>query len=230
MEGILLVDKSSGCTSFSLVALLRRICHVQKIGHAGTLDPFATGVMVMLIGRSYTKLADQFLEHDKEYLAKIHLGIATNTYDVTGTTTTTSAHIPSLADIEKALIQFQGTVLQVPPMFSAKKLQGKKLYELARRNVEVERAPCTVHLHTTLISYSYPILELRIACSKGTYIRSIAHDLGVLLGCGAHVAELIRVRSGPFSLEDCLPLSQLKDSCILQSRLIKSPPVQPLSV
>jgi len=209
--GILLLNKSAGKTSFSLVYHLRKLTGIQKIGHAGTLDPFATGVMVMLLGKQYTRLSSRFLEQDKEYLAKIRLGIATDTFDRDGKEIAHSDHIPTPQEIEHALKAFQGTISQLPPMYSAKKKNGKKLYELARAGKEVERDPVQVTLHTQLLHYEYPYLELSIQCSKGTYIRSIADDLGKNLGSYGHVHELIRTRSGSFHLKDCIQESALLD-------------------
>jgi len=209
--GILLLDKPRGATSFSLVALLRRLTGIKKIGHAGTLDPFATGVMVMLIGKPYTRLSDQLIGHDKEYLATLHLGVSTDSYDCDGQITYESQKIPSFFDIQEALKQFQGTILQTPPMFSAKKINGKKLYKLARIGIEVEREPIQVTLETELCSYEYPFLKLKINCSKGTYIRSIAHDLGIILKTGAHLTQLVRTKSGPFTLKECLTIHSLSE-------------------
>lgn len=211
IEGLLLLNKPRGQTSFRLVSLLRRVTGVKKIGHAGTLDPFATGVMVLLIGKSFTRLSDQFLTQDKEYAATLHLGIATDSFDCDGQITAESAHIPSLAEVQEVLKTFQGTVMQTPPMFSAKKIQGKKLYELARKGLSIERAPVQITLDTELLSYDYPLLRIRVACSKGTYIRSLADDIGTKLGCGAHLTELTRLRSGPFRLENCIDPQQLLD-------------------
>lgn len=223
IQGILLVDKPVGCTSFSLVSILRRILNVKKIGHAGTLDPFATGVMVMLIGRNYTRASDSLLGQDKEYIAEAHLGVATDTYDLEGKVEFESPLIPSLEQIHTALETFQGEVEQIPPMYSAKKVGGKKLYELARKGVVIDRAPVKVKIDTTLISYAYPKLTFKIACSKGTYIRSIAHELGQLLHCGAHLTQLRRTRSGTYSILECLDGSSLNremDPQILKSRLL----------
>ena len=203
-SGILLVDKPKNKTSFSLVAALRRILKVKKIGHAGTLDPFATGVMVMLIGKQFTKLSDKFLGADKEYQATLLLGVETDTYDCDGQILQQNAFVPSNEDLEKALKSFQGDVFQLPPMFSAKKKNGKKLYELARKGISIEREPVKIHLTTELLNYQYPFVELRIRCTKGTYIRSIAHDLGQMLGCGAHLTALKRIRSGLFHIDSCL--------------------------
>ncbi len=211
MFGILPLNKPIGKTSFSMVSLLRKVTGVRTIGHAGTLDPFATGVMVLLIGKPYTRLSNQFLGEDKQYRARIHLGISTTTYDPEGETVKTSPLNPSYEQVETALARFQGTILQTPPMFSAKKVQGKKLYELARKGVVIEREPVPVTLHPQLLTYSYPYLDLDISCSKGTYIRSLAHDLGEALGCGAHLASLQRIRSGSFRIEDCCEVEQLVD-------------------
>lgn len=213
-QGILPVNKPCGKTSFSLVACLRRILGVKKIGHAGTLDPFASGVMVMLIGREFTRLSDKFLTADKEYSARIQLGIETDTYDHTGQIIKTSPLVPTQVDLVEALKQFQGQIDQIPPMFSAKKQNGKKLYELARKGKEVERQPQKVIVKTTLLHYAYPYIDIRVACSKGTYIRSIAHDLGNLLGSGGHLVSLNRLRSGGFHLDDCMDGTLLYDSML----------------
>ncbi len=213
-EGIVPCNKPAGKTSFSLIAAARRRTGIQKIGHAGTLDPFATGVMILLIGRDFTRQSGTFLNHDKEYEATVHLGIETTTYDPEGETIAENAYIPPLGQIEEALGFFQGTIQQIPPMFSAKKVGGKKLYELARKGVEIERQPATVTLTTTLLAYTYPYLQLRISCSKGTYIRSIAHDLGVILKTGAHLCTLTRTRSGPYTLADCFDGSLLYSSSL----------------
>jgi tRNA pseudouridine55 synthase len=203
-EGILLVDKPAGKTSFSLVASLRKRLGVKKIGHAGTLDPFATGVMVMLIGKNFTRLSDQFLVQDKEYQAELHLGKSTDTYDCEGTITQTSDHIPTLEEIQETVALFQGDIEQIPPMFSAKKVNGQKLYELARKGKSIERLPVKIHVQIEILSYQYPHLTIRVACSKGTYIRSLAHDIGQTLHCGAHLSALKRLRSGIFRIEECI--------------------------
>lgn len=206
-EGILPLNKPEGKTSFSLIRELRKITGIKKIGHAGTLDPFASGVMIYLIGKNFTRKADEFISQDKEYRATIHLGVETTTYDPEGEILSQTDRVPSMEEIEQALTHFQGRTMQIPPMFSAKKIKGKKLYELARKGIEVERKPCQVELETTLINYSYPHLELHITCSKGTYIRSIAHDLGKLLETGGHLSALVRTRCGPYRLEDCKSLN-----------------------
>ena len=208
-EGLLLVNKPEGRTSFSLIRSLRKLTGIKKIGHAGTLDPFATGVMVILLGREYTKLSDKLLTQDKEYTALVSLGVSTDTYDCDGKVVARSKKEPTLEEIELVIAKFQGEIEQIPPMFSAKKIAGKKLYEIARKGGTVERLPAKVKLTTELLSYDYPTLSLKVSCSKGTYIRSIAHEMGQLLGCGAHLTKLNRTRSGIFCLNECLDGSLL---------------------
>ena len=200
-SGILLIDKSIGSTSFQIVSQLRRKTKIEKIGHAGTLDPFATGLMILLIGRDFTKKSDEFLNSDKEYIATIHFGISTDSYDCDGEITKQSDTIISLSNLNAALLLFQGTIKQIPPMFSAKKVGGKKLYELARQGITIERQPVEVNLQIKLLRFDFPKAELQISCSKGTYIRSLAHDLGEHLGPGAHLTQLRRVRSGNFHVD-----------------------------
>ncbi len=211
-EGVLPVCKPKFKTSFSLVSLLRRLTHIRTIGHAGTLDPFADGVMILLIGKHFTRLSHRFLHQNKEYLATVHLGIVTDTYDIEGQITSQSPYIPSLSEIEEVLLKFQGTIMQTPPMFSAKKVGGKKLYELARKGIVIERQAVAVNLHSELIDYSYPNLTLKVQCSKGTYLRSLAYDIGIELGCGAHLSSLTRTKSGTFTLEDCCDGARLLES------------------
>ena len=213
-KGILLLDKPAGFSSFAMVAKARKRFGVQKIGHGGTLDPFATGLLVLLVGREFTKRAGEFLEGDKEYEACLLLGIATDTYDLDGGEVAKSDIIPTLEQIEVALSQFQGTIMQTPPMFSAKKVAGKRLYELARAGKVIERAQVPVTVSIELLSYSYPFLEIRVRCSKGTYIRSLAHDLGTQLGCYAHLTALRRLSSGPFSISDACTLDTMEDRSI----------------
>lgn len=221
IEGLLLVDKPKGKTSFSLIGILRKTLGVKKIGHAGTLDPFATGVMILLIGRNYTRLSDQFLLKNKEYLAELYLGATTDTYDCEGTKLTESSIIPTLDAIESTLAKFQGDIEQIPPMFSAKKVQGKKLYELARKGQVIERKAVLVNVSIELISYEYPYLKIKVKCSKGTYIRSLAYDIGLKLGCGAYLTNLKRTKSGIHSLEECLDGTLLNDKKLVLEKLQK---------
>ena len=203
-EGILLVDKPKGKTSFSLIGGLRRLLKIKTIGHAGTLDPMATGVMVLMVGKNYTRLSSQLLVQDKEYFAEITLGKTTDSYDAEGQETSCSELIPSHEAIEEALRSFQGEFFQIPPMFSAKKVNGQKLYNLARNGKTIEREPVKVSAEIQLLDYSYPKMTIKVNCSKGTYIRSIAHDMGQRLGCGAYLSALQRTKSGVFSLADCI--------------------------
>lgn len=207
--GILLVNKPAGKTSFQLVGALRKILGVKKIGHAGTLDPFATGVMVMLIGREYTKLSDSLLTANKEYITTVRLGASTDTYDLEGEITEESPIVPTLAEIEAAVALFQGEMEQIPPMYSAKKINGQKLCDLARKGKIVERKPCKVWLETAILEYHYPLLKLKIRCSKGTYIRSLAFDIGQKLKCFGHLINLQRTASGQFLLDECIDGQEL---------------------
>ncbi|MCH9609462.1 MAG: tRNA pseudouridine synthase B [Chlamydiales bacterium] len=204
VEGILLVDKPEGKTSFSLISALRKLTGIKKIGHAGTLDPFATGVMVLLIGKRCTKLSDKLLLTDKAYHATVQLGITTDTYDCDGKVVARSKKKPSLKAVKEVVEKFQGKIEQVPPMFSAKKIGGKKLYELAREGKTIERKPCAVEVEIEIANYHYPQLELSVSCSKGTYIRSLAHEIGEKLGAGAHLTSLKRTKSGDFHLDNCI--------------------------
>lgn len=210
-EGLLLINKPQGRTSFSLIRSLRKLTGIQKIGHAGTLDPFATGVMVILVGRNITKLSNQLLFQDKEYLADVALGVSTDSYDCDGNVVARCKKKPTLEEIEEVIAFFQGEIQQIPPMFSAKKIGGKKLYELARKGLEIAREPVKVCVKTEIIEYNYPSLKLRVSCSKGTYIRSIAHELGERLKCCAHLSCLQRTRSGQFCIEDCIDGTLLDD-------------------
>ncbi len=208
-EGILLVDKIENKTSFSLVFELRKITGVQKIGHAGTLDPFATGLMVMLIGKKYTRMSNSFLNSDKEYIAKICLGKVTDTYDIDGQVLKSCDLMPGLEQIKEKLALFEGEIKQVPPMFSAKKIGGQKLYHLARKGISIERRPKPVTLSIKLLEFTPPFLFLDISCSSGTYIRSLAYDLGEALGCGAYLHSLRRVRAGNFHIKDAVAQANL---------------------
>lgn len=221
LKGILLVDKSPNNSSFFVINVLRRRTSIKKIGHAGTLDPFATGLMIYLIGKEYTQKSDLFLNKDKEYLATCKLGESTDSYDTEGSIQNTSTFIPTEEEIKKALDFFQGNIKQTPPMFSAKKVNGKKLYELARKGIEIERKEIEITVKTEFISYQYPYLELRISCSKGTYIRSIANDLGKMLGCYAHLIKLQRTRIGSFTLDQSISQKCLEDNLPFSSYLIK---------
>jgi tRNA pseudouridine55 synthase len=205
--GFLVIDKPQGLTSHDVVAKVRRGIRVKRIGHAGTLDPMATGVLVLCIGAA-TRLSEYVMASQKIYTATIQLGIETDTYDADGHVVATAdvTHL-SPQDIDMALSHFQGDVAQVPPMYSAIKQGGKKLYELARQGKEIDRPSRQVHLQTELLELALPTLKVRVTCSAGTYIRSIAHDLGALLGVGAHLTQLRRDASG--LLHDPVPWDTL---------------------
>ncbi|HIT52680.1 MAG TPA: tRNA pseudouridine(55) synthase TruB [Candidatus Fimivicinus intestinavium] len=211
MTGIICLDKQEHMTSFSAVARARRIAGEKKAGHAGTLDPMATGVLPVLFGGA-TRFLDFLPVHDKGYHACIRLGLTTDTLDTTGAVLTRSEACVTIAQAEQALCAFRGEILQVPPMYSALSKDGVRLYELARRGEEVERParPVTIRrLELTAFDEQAQELEIDVLCSKGTYIRTLADDLGRALGCGAVLSALRRTYAAGFSLEDCITLEGL---------------------
>ena len=200
----LLVNKPVDWTSHDVVGFLRSRLKIKKIGHAGTLDPFATGLLIVGVGREATKRLDEFKNMQKEYVATIKLGATSNTNDCTGEIKEILPKIktPEEKEIKEILQKFLGKQLQTPPMFSAKKINGQKLYDLARKGIEIERKPNEIEIYEIeLLEYKYPILKIKVACSTGTYIRTLAHDIGEKLGCGAYCDELVRTRIGEYSLE-----------------------------
>ena len=212
MDGILCIDKPEGMTSFLCVAVVRRLLGVKKVGHAGTLDPNATGVLPLLIGRG-TKLLDHLPSHDKCYVATLRFGAVSDTLDVWGEVTETGGTLPTLSEVEAALPAFRGDILQVPPMTSALKKDGVRLYELARQGIEVEREarPVTIY-ELELLEYNETegLLTLRCHCSSGTYIRTLCDDLGRALGCGAVMTALRRTMAAGFPLTACFTLDEAK--------------------
>ncbi len=210
-SGFILLNKPTGPTSHDIVDALRRITGIRKIGHAGTLDPFASGLLILGVGRQSTKKLAVFLKQSKEYIAKVKLGAVSTTHDREGEIKLTqNAEAPAREDIKKVIKKFIGEIEQVPPAFSAKKVKGKKLYELARAGVEVELKPVPLIIHNIeLLNYDWPFLEIRAQCASGTYIRSLARDIGESLGCGGYLEELCRTKIGKFSLDDALEISQL---------------------
>lgn len=221
MFGFLNIYKPKGKTSHDVVAILRRITKVKQIGHTGTLDPFAEGVLPICIGKA-TRLIE-YLKDDKAYVATVQLGSATDTYDLEGETTKTSDLIPSLDEIEAKLDDFRGEIEQTPPIYSAIKVNGKKLYEYARAGEQVEvktRKVCISELKLLEYNQETSTLELYIACSKGTYIRSIANDLGEKLGCFGHLIKLVRVQAGDFVVEDAIKLEDLQTKEDVEKQLI----------
>ena len=231
MDGILIIDKPEGITSHDVVSRVRRILRTKRVGHTGTLDPFATGVLVLLIGRA-TRLA-QFLDKDeKEYEAVIQFGFETDTGDGTGLRIgdfgiriEDVAERLSIVDWDHVLAKFRGEMMQTPPMYSAKKIEGKKLYELARQGVEVVRKPVPVVVHELeLLSEEVPIqdsaIRIRVVCSAGTYIRTLAEEIGRDVGTGAHLSELRRTRAGKFVIDQALTLEELAEESDPASKLI----------
>ena len=211
MFGFINVNKPSGMTSHDVVSFLRRNLKIKKIGHTGTLDPMANGVLPIAVGDA-TRLI-QYLSDDKEYVATVKFGVSTDTYDKEGEIVSTSDKIVEQAELDDALNQFRGEILQKPPIYSALKKNGKKLYEYARegKEVEIEARKVTIE-KLDLLSLENNVAKLRVKCSKGTYIRSIAHDLGEVLGCGAHLIGLTRTIAGDFKIENSIELSTIENS------------------
>jgi tRNA pseudouridine55 synthase len=210
--GVLVVDKTAGVTSFDAVALVRRRLGLKRVGHAGTLDPDATGVLPILLGEA-TKLMAYLADQDKEYVATLRLGVTTDTGDTSGRVLAEAA-VPELdrAPVEAACRPFVGRIKQVPPMYSAVHHEGRRLYELAREGVEVVREPREVTIHAIEVQdVAAAHVRLRVVCGKGTYLRSLAADLGAALGCGAAVERLVRTRVGPFAVDDAVPWRSLAD-------------------
>jgi tRNA pseudouridine55 synthase len=211
-SGVLVVDKGRGATSFDVVAIVRRRLGVRRIGHAGTLDPDATGVLPILVGEA-TKITPYLVDQDKEYLATVRFGLTTDTHDVSGrvlSETPVDDLVP--ARLEDVCRGFVGHIKQVPPMYSAVHHQGRRLYELARAGIEVERAPREVTIRSIAIEkIDGPLVTLRVVCGKGTYVRVLAADLGTALGCGGAVASLVRCRVGPFELRDAVSWPDLME-------------------
>ena len=209
IDGMLNVDKPAGITSMDVLRRIKRASGQKRVGHGGTLDPFATGVIPVCFGQA-TRMMEYLIDGTRVYRAKIELGVETDTYDSEGTVTR-RADASGIArrDLEAAVDNFKGNIEQVPPMYSALKRNGKRLYELARAGIEVEREPRKVEVSDIdFKDWSPPVLDLEVHCGRGFYVRSLAYDLGRLLGCGGHLKSLIRLRSGPFDISDALTLDQ----------------------
>lgn len=209
MNGILLIDKPSGWTSSDVVAKLRGVLHEKRIGHSGTLDPMATGLLVLFVGRA-TRAVEFAESHDKRYLAGLRLGLDTDTQDTTGNRVGGAERPVSREELERVLAAFRGDIEQIPPMFSAIKVKGQKLYEIARRGGEVERKPRPVTISALEIAGENAgdwLLDIR--CSKGTYVRTLCHDVGAALGCGGCMSSLRRLAAGMFRLEDAHTLDEV---------------------
>ena len=226
MNGLIIINKPPGITSYTVVKRVKKILKIRKAGHTGTLDPFAQGILVVCLNEG-TKLATFLVKEDKEYQAILRLGIATDTQDITGRIIKDSSpvHI-SDAQIVRAFKSFQGKIMQVPPMYSALKYNGVPLYKLARKGKEIERAFREVEIkELSIVKIDLPWVFFRVVCSKGTYIRTLANDLGKSLGCGACLEMLNRTRSGSFQLEDSVTLENLEKTSLkeVEDRWIVSP-------
>lgn len=211
MDGVLVVRKEKGFTSHDVVAKLRGILHMKKIGHTGTLDPDAEGVLPVVLGKA-TRLVELLTEKQKTYEALLHLGIETDTQDMTGKVLGELPVTVSEEQVTEAVNSFLGEQQQIPPMYSALKVDGRKLYELAREGKTIERKPRTVYFYEIrILEIRLPLVRLSVTCSKGTYIRTLCHDIGQKLGCGGCMEELLRTRSGQFALEDSLTLDEIRE-------------------
>jgi len=206
MHGFLLIDKPVDWTSHDVVGYLRKVLGIKKIGHAGTLDPFATGLLIVGIGRGATKQLDQFKNLHKTYEATLELGATSDTQDSTGIITPYDFDTtPDIHEVEQVLKTFLGKQQQIPPMHSAKKVNGKKLYKLARKGMEIEREAHDIEIfEIKLLNYDFPELRIHVECSVGTYIRTLAYDIGLKLGTGAHCKELRRTGIGPYHIDNAL--------------------------
>ena len=209
-EGIVIIDKAADWTSMDVCAKLRGILKTKKVGHAGTLDPMATGVLPVFVGQATRGVS--FAESgEKEYVATLRLGLTTDTQDSTGNVLTTAPVAVTAEDVASVLPQFTGDIQQIPPMYSAIKINGQKLCDLARRGKEVERAPRTIIIHALdFLGMEGELVRLRVHCSKGTYIRTLCHDIGAKLGCGACMTSLVRTKVGIFTIDGSLTLAELK--------------------
>jgi len=222
-DGAVLIDKPAGPTSHDVVDALRRAFRLEKAGHCGTLDPNATGLLLIVLGKG-TKLSEKLMSDDKVYEGTVKFGETTDSYDADGELVASLPLLPmTLEELNTAAAVFQGDIMQMPPMVSAVKVKGVPLYKMARKGIEVERKPRLIHIYNFRFSrYDEPIGFFRIACTKGTYVRALAHELGQKLGCGAHLATLRRVVSGKFDVRDALPFEDaLKlSSADFQQRVI----------
>ncbi len=213
MTGIVNINKPLGKTSHFAVAVIRRVTKIKKVGHTGTLDPLATGVLPVCIGRESTKLSDVIMQSRKQYRAVLRLGYTTTTQDSEGEVTDTREVTCTKEDIYNAVKNFEGDIMQIPPMYSAIKINGQKLYNLARKGVEIEREPRKVTIYgieITNIDMDAHEVEMLIDCSKGTYIRTLCNDIGDKLGCGGYMKSLVRTKCGGFSIDTSITLEEFE--------------------
>ena len=208
-DGVLLVHKPQGITSFDVVARIRRLYGTKQVGHTGTLDPMATGLLPVLVGRA-VKASEFLTEKDKEYIAGLRLGITTDTEDITGTILTQTDRIPEKETVLETAKTFVGDIMQVPPMYSAIKIGGEKLVDLARKGITVEREARPITVYELEIDGNEKDYRMRVACSKGTYIRTLCVDIGAKLGCGGTMSSLVRTKTGGFTLENAYTLEDLE--------------------
>jgi tRNA pseudouridine55 synthase len=210
LDGALLIDKPAGPTSHDIVDFIRRHFHIEKAGHCGSLDPNATGLLVIVLGRA-TRLSEKLMSGDKIYEGSMRFGETTNTYDAAGEMVASLPVPPlTLEELNEAAASFQGDQMQVPPMVSAVKVKGVPLYKLARKGIEIERKPRLIRIYSfRFTSYEEPTGCFRVACTKGAYVRALAHDIGQKIGCGAHLATLRRLGSGDFNVANAAPLEDL---------------------
>jgi tRNA pseudouridine55 synthase len=210
LDGAILIDKPAGPTSHDVVDAIRRQFHIKKVGHCGSLDPAATGLLIIVLGRG-TKLSEKLMSDDKVYEGTIKFGESTNSYDADGELVASLPVPPLTLDtLNQAAADFVGDQMQTPPMVSAVKKDGVPLYKLARKGIEVEREPRLIHIYSFRFNaYEEPLATFRLACTKGTYVRTVAHELGQKLGCGAHLSNLRRTGSGKFDVTQALPLSEV---------------------
>ena len=231
LSGILIINKPQGWTSFDVVAKTRKTFNIKKVGHTGTLDPMATGVLLVCLGRA-TKLMQYMVKDEKEYVAEITLGATSNTDDAEGDLTEVKdPKEPSETELLSVIDEFVGEIDQMPPQFSAKKIKGKKAYELARQGKVVDLKPSRVTIHSIkLMDYKWPKFKIHVHCSSGTYIRSLARDIGEKLGTGGYLSSIIRTRVGNFNLTEAVPMETMNQNSILpMSKAVEHLPQKPLS-
>ena len=213
MDGVIVIRKEKGFTSHDVVAKLRGILHMKKIGHTGTLDPDAEGVLPVALGKA-TRLVDMITDKEKTYEAEMRLGVVTDTQDMSGNVLSQASELNVTEEELRTVIEsFVGDYMQIPPMYSALKVNGKKLYELAREGKTVERKPRPVHFYEIeILEIELPLVRFRVTCSKGTYIRTLCHDIGEKLGCGAAMETLLRTKVGRFTLDEAITLAQTEEA------------------